>query len=158
MPARFMILLADALGVTVGPRRIHPDFPLGEITARFGAHLVEFSEFSRKRFRRESQRCPSVADGDGVTPRPIHVRTHSAGTDMDRRMGFPSGLRIAFHWWEFDELAVETSLGARPPFLHRAGILTRYRPSPLEIDAHDHAFVTQPSGADSKNKASARVM
>jgi len=163
MCACFTVLLADALGVTcavgiIGPQRIHGDFELAEITARLGAHLLEFSKFARERFRRESQRCSSVTDCYSVAQRPIHIRTDSTGADMDRRMGLAGGLGIALHWREFDELAVETGLWPGPQFLHRADILARDRPSPLEIDTHDLAFVTQPSGADAKNKASARVM
>src|SRR6516162_6970536 len=114
MGSRFTILLTDALGVAVGAWPIHGDFELAEIAARLGTHLLEFSEFARQRFGCESQWCPSFADCDSVTQRPIHIRGNSAGADMNRRMGFAGGLGIALYRREFDELAVEAGLRLRP--------------------------------------------
>src|SRR5260370_26690039 len=116
MCARLTILLAHALGVAVSPRAIHGDFEPAEIAARFGAHVLEFSQFACERFRRESQRCPSVADSHDVTQCPLHVRTDSTGANMDRGMGFADGLRIALHRREFYGLAFETCLPPRPQF------------------------------------------
>ena len=103
------VVFTDPLGIAVGPWCIQCDFKFGVIATGFTTHFLELAELGCQGFRCEPQRRPAITDRDRITQRPIHIRSNSAGADMNRRMGLAGGLRITFYRREFNELALETS-------------------------------------------------
>src|SRR5579863_82504 len=156
MRARLAILIAHPLGIATDLWRIHRDLKLAEIASGLGAHLPQLGQLCRQHLGAQAERRPAVANRDRIAQRAIHARSDAARADMNRRMRFAGRLRIALHRRELDELPGETRLRLGPQLLHRANILAGDRPTPLEVDAHDLAFIAQPSGADAENEASAR--